>query len=152
MEKLTGEKVEERVEKTTVTTILEEIKWYVHQEHLLDDSKILANGFISRVVNRAELMKMLTAKLNSIYPVAVMEFLGYLDTEKLTTKVTCVIPGTHKMDFVVVDVRKILTEKLGLCDSGKVEEAGHWHYLAEFRRYANDDSEVSFQGRERWQI
>lgn len=37
-------------------------------------------------------------------------------------------------------MKKLLIEKLGLCDSGKkVEEAGHSHYLAEFWRYANND-------------
>lgn len=68
-----------------------------------------------------------------------VEFFGYLDTKKLMTKVTYVNPTTHKTYFGSIDMKKFLTEKLGLLDSGKnVEELEHNHYLAEFRWYSNE--------------
>lgn len=112
----------------------------MHHEHILDDTKIRENGFIGRATARAYLRGFLTAKLKNIYPVAVIEFLGFLDTKKLTTKVSCVDPQMKKTCMATVDVRKLLTKKLGLHDFGKkVEEAGHWHYLAEFCRFSNDN-------------
>lgn len=78
--RMEDEEIEEKVVETTVNTVSNEIKWYMHQEHLLDISKVLANGFIGCAISRAELKDMLTAKPNSSYPVAVMKFLGFLDT------------------------------------------------------------------------
>lgn len=101
--------VEERVEKMMdeeemkgndeemmVTTISNEIKQYMHQEHCLDTGKILGNGIIGLDVGKLESKDFHTAKPNNIYPMAVMEFIRFLDTENLTTKVSYVNPNTHK--------------------------------------------------------
>lgn len=105
MEEEIEEKVEEQDEKTTVTIISNKIKQYMHQEHILDDLKMKANGFIGRATTRARL-RGFTAKPKNIYPVAVTKFFDFLDTEKLTTKVSCVDPQTRKTYMATVDKGK----------------------------------------------
>lgn len=84
------ERVEDRDEETTVNIISNEIKRYMHQEHRIDDKKVKTKGFIGRAIARARLGGFLSAKSKNIYLVAVTEFLRYLDTEKLTMKVSCI--------------------------------------------------------------
>lgn len=89
------EMMEKETEETIVNVISNEIKSYMHQEHIFNAKHIKSNGFIGRAISRAGFTDLLNGVPQNIYPVAVVEFLGYFDSQIEKMKVTTVDPRTH---------------------------------------------------------
>lgn len=91
---------------------------------------------------------MLCATPEEIYPIGIFEFLGYLDTKKLTTKVTCIHPKTHTSYLQDVNLLDFATTHLKLRNDGEdVMNTKNRVAIVEFRRYIVDTNEAWVEGK-----
>lgn len=125
-----------------------EMKKYIGIEARLETKFLLNNGFIGLALCRARLINMLKGVPEEIYPVAIFEFLGYLNSEMLTTMVTCEDPKTRHRYYHIINLREFAHNHLKLRNKGKdVMTAGNEVDIAELRRYTLNPNE-SWEGDE----
>lgn len=124
---------------TTINFCTNDMKHYIVIEPWLNDDKLIPNGFINRAFIWAGLKHMLCSASEEIYPIVVFEFLGYLDTEKLTTKVTYIDPRLHTSYFQEFNLLDFATNQLRLKNEGE-DVMNAWNRVVntEFRRYSVD--------------
>lgn len=99
-------------EWTLVNVCSAEMKKYVGIEARIKTRFLLNNGFIGLALSRAGLIDMLKGVPEEIYPIAVFEFLGYLNSETLTTMVTCEDPKTRHRYYRTINLLDLMLRML----------------------------------------
>lgn len=119
-------------DQTTINLCYSNMKHYVFIELHLNDDQLILNGFMNKALTRVGLKFILCTTPEEIYPITVFEFLGYLDTEKLTTQVTCIHPKTHTPYIQEVNLLDFTTAHLKLRNEGEdVMKSGNRVEIAE---------------------
>ncbi|KAL6558614.1 hypothetical protein OROMI_018964 [Orobanche minor] len=113
-----------------------EIKKHIGIKARLKTKYLLTNGFIGLALSRAGLVDMLAGMLEEIYPIAIFEFLGHLNSKRLTTMVTCENPEIHNRYYRTINLLEFAEKHLKLQNSGEdVMKAGNEVSIAELRSY-----------------
>lgn len=85
---------------------------------------------------------MLRGVPDEIYPVTVFEFLGYLNSETLTTMVTCEDPKTRHLYYRTINLLDFAEKALLLQNEGDdIMSAGNEVGIVELRRYTLNPDE-----------